>query len=103
MTKVEFTITNLNKKDHPYEKKETEFKAGRYPVWNLTGSSDIQLGDLTFESDLRLVLMNQKKGVFGGLSNMRIAELAVPLHSLLKRNMKPQFFNLLSSEGQFVG
>ena len=47
------------------------------------------LGDLTFESDLKITLINIEKGVFGGHKEFEIGEFAVPLHSIKIKQQKP--------------
>lgn len=84
---------------------ETPFVMGRYPIWNITGFEDIQLEDLTFEPDMRVILKNNTKRVFRDPYPVDIASFSVPLGSMLQRkiNSKPQFFNLINEEQQFMG
>ena len=54
---------------------KTKHSQGRYPVWNKFSSCDVKLqSELTFESDLRVTVQNEEKGLFGGLSNKIIGE-----------------------------
>jgi hypothetical protein len=54
---------------------KTGYAEGRYPVWNKFDFCDVKLqSELTFESDLRVTIQNEKKGIFGGLSNQIIGE-----------------------------
>ena len=84
---------------------ETPLVAGRYPIWNVCGHEDIQLEDLTFEPDMRVILKNNTKRVFRDPYPIDIASFSVPLNSMLQRkiNSKPQFFNLINEEQQFMG
>jgi hypothetical protein len=59
--------------------------------------------ELEFEADMRVTLKNQKKSWLGNLSDLTIAEFAVPLESIMTRCKRPQFFNILNENGQFMG
>ena len=79
---------------------KTGYKPGRYPVWDHFEVKDVSIQkELTFESDMRVILQNQEKELFGGLSNVVIGEFAVPVQSIMKHSEKPQFFNVLNEEG----
>ena len=83
---------------------ETKYLKGRYPIWDKFGTMDLQLGDLTFESDMRLTLHNRKPKAWSTAFNtVQLGEFMVPLKSLVKRNTRPQFFNLINQEGRFIG
>lgn len=81
---------------------KTNYETGRYPVWNKCDTVEVKLQeDLTFESDMRVIIKNKKKNFFGFVSDKIIGELAIPVNSLIKRDMcdRPQFFNILNEEG----
>jgi hypothetical protein len=67
------------------ELRETDKRLGRYPVWDKFESLDIMLGDLTFESDIKITVLNIDKGVFGGVKEFEIGEFALPFHSIKLR------------------
>lgn len=100
-TSVEVQIGNLAQTKGSIA---TTRKAGRYPVWNWLSSREVNLqNELAFESDMRVSLVNESKGFFGGLEHHVIGEFAVPVQSMMTRSLRPQFFNLLNEEGQFMG
>jgi hypothetical protein len=71
-------------------KRSTDSKPGRYPVWDHFFTDIIDLDkELTFESDMRVTLQNKKSKLFGGFSNQIIGEFAVPLNSITNRCDKP--------------
>jgi hypothetical protein len=53
---------------------------------------------------MRVTIQNKKSHIFGsGFANIVIGEFTVPVQSLRTYCEKPQFFNLLNVEGQFMG
>lgn len=51
---------------------------------------------------MRVSLMNSSRGFFGEKIEV-IGEFAVPVQSIMTRSKRPQFFNLLNEDGQFMG
>ena len=67
---------------------KTSYEEGRYPVWNKCEYVEVKLQeDLTFESDMRVIIKNEKKGFFGGISDKIIGEFAIPVSSMIKNEM----------------
>ena len=65
---------------------------------------DVKLNtELTFESDMKVTITNRYKNWLGNDADSHIGEFSVPVTSLLKHSEKPQFFNILNPEGQFMG
>lgn len=58
---------------------------------------------MIFEADMRVSVYNKKSKLFGGFKNILIGEFRVPVNSLLDFSDKPQFFNVLNEDGQFMG
>jgi len=58
---------------------------------------------MLFEADMRIFVWNKKSTLFGGFKNILVGEFAVPVQSLLRQCDKPQFYNILNEEGQFMG
>lgn len=87
------------------DKFKTEPGKGRYPVWKYFSADEIvQLEkELVFEPDMRVTLYNRKTKLFGGLANIVIGEFTIPVESMTTYCEKPQFFNILNEEGQFMG
>ena len=52
---------------------------------------------------MRVSLYNESKSLFRSIENNVIGEFAVPVISMMTKSDKPQFFNLLNEEGQFMG
>lgn len=73
-------------------------------MWNYVSHEMVELNrDLTFESDMRVTVINKKQRSLFGASNWIIGEFVVPLQSILAESEVPQFFNLINAEGQFMG
>ena len=84
----------------------TEPASGRHPVWNSLKIKNIVLEkNLQFASDMRVLLYNCSKSLILRREQWDvIGEFCVPLTSISKKlYSKPQFFNLVSNEGQFQG
>lgn len=76
--------------DLPVEKCTTKKVAGRYPQWNYFDTQILNLKEnLEFEADMKVTLRNEKKALFGQVSNLNIADFTVPLSSIMTRSDKP--------------
>lgn len=100
-TRVDIKIGNL---DVIKDGLKTNYQCGHYPIWNECKVKDVLLElELAFEADMRITVQNEKKGLFGTLSNQVIGEFCVPVQSIMTHSEKPQFFNLINEEGKFMG
>lgn len=59
--------------------------------------------ELVFEPDMRITVINRKTKMFGGYANIVIGEFTIPVETMRTHCEKPQFFNILNEEGQFMG
>jgi hypothetical protein len=70
---------------------------GRFPQWMKVDCVDVLLQkELSFESDVIVTVYNKtSKDVIGAFS--------LDITSIAAQSEKPQFFNVINEEGQFMG
>ena len=59
--------------------------------------------ELSFESDLKISVINEKEKSFGKKEDTLIGECSISLDSIMTECDRPQYFNLINEEEQFVG
>ena len=77
-------------------------------MWNVTGDRDVTLcKELAFEPDMKVIIYNRQAGVLGGVMGEQedevLGEFCVVVSSLTTFCDKPQYFNVINEDGQFIG